>query len=57
MHQKIRRLSGGMKQRVALAAAMVGSPDLLVLDEPANGLDPDQRLQLRSLLSPVARPC
>jgi ABC-2 type transport system ATP-binding protein len=51
MHQKIRRLSGGMKQRVALAAAMVGSPDLLVLDEPANGLDPDQRLQLRSLLS------
>ena len=50
MHQKIRRLSGGMKQRVALAAAMVGSPDLLVLDEPANGLDPDQRLQLRSLL-------
>ncbi|HSO65462.1 MAG TPA: ABC transporter ATP-binding protein [Ornithinibacter sp.] len=51
MHQKIRRLSGGMKQRVALAAAMVGSPDLLVLDEPANGLDPEQRLQLRSLLS------
>lgn len=50
MHQKIRRLSGGMKQRVALAAAMVGSPDLLVLDEPANGLDPEQRLQLRSLL-------
>jgi ABC-2 type transport system ATP-binding protein len=51
MHQRIRRLSGGMKQRVALAAAMVGSPDLLVLDEPANGLDPEQRLQLRSLLS------
>ena len=45
MHRKIRRLSGGMQQRVALAAAMVGSPDLLVLDEPANGLDPEQRLQ------------
>jgi ABC-2 type transport system ATP-binding protein len=51
MHKKIRALSGGMKQRVALACAMVGDPDLLVLDEPANGLDPDQRLRLRSLLS------
>ena len=51
MHRKIRQLSGGMQQRVALAASLVGTPDLLVLDEPANGLDPEQRLGLRSLIS------
>lgn len=52
-HKKLRKLSGGMKRRVIIAQALLGRPDLLVLDEPTVGLDPEQRLRFREMISSV----
>ena len=49
-HDRVRSYSLGMKQRLGVAAAMLNDPDLLILDEPANGLDPAGVVEMRDLL-------
>lgn len=50
----IRNLSGGYKQRVGIAQAIIHHPKLVVLDEPANGLDPNQLIEARKLIREIA---
>lgn len=53
--KKISQLSKGYKQRVGLAQAIIHQPDLLILDEPTNGLDPNQILEIRNVVKEIGK--
>ena len=53
-NKKVKALSGGMKRRLGIAQALLNNPEVLIVDEPTAGLDPEERIRFRNLLSEIA---
>lgn len=53
--KKANKLSGGMKRRLGIAQALIGDPRIIVVDEPTTGLDPDERIRFRNILSDLSQ--
>jgi len=54
-HKKIRQLSKGYRQRVGLGQAILAQPELIILDEPTNGLDPNQIIEIREIIREIGK--
>lgn len=54
-HRRLSSFSGGMRQRVLLAAALLDDPEIVILDEPTSGLDPEERIKIRDHIAEIAK--
>ncbi|MCH5337754.1 MAG: ATP-binding cassette domain-containing protein [Acetatifactor sp.] len=54
-HKKLKGYSGGMKQRILIAQALLNDPKILIMDEPTAGLDPKERIRIRSFISEISK--